>query len=232
MVIYACPYVTMATKSAALHVLRTVRRRYGLSQQKLARLVGCSLTTIKQIETGRLRPSAPLAGRIYVVTGLDPSQLMDNSLPETPLDATGAPLSKDTFKWIEERHRESQTQKHVDESLRHAFAVLEILLDAGARKGRLWALRPALQDAINKLIKDFALEKDFIRLLSARFDLKDPWSSASPAKSLYTIVNAELFEKQREQAKLKRREFYELQQLKHGKNGNSHESKRNHRSAA
>jgi hypothetical protein len=167
-----------------------------------------------------------------MVTGLDPAQLMENSFPETPYHAMGMPLSKDTFKGIEERHRENQTQEQVDQILRHIKAALEILLDASTHRGQLWALRPALQDAINKLIKDFALKKDFLRLLSARFDLKDPLSNTSPAKSLYTIVNAELFEKHRKLAEVKRREFYELEQVKHGKNGNSHESGPNYRSAA
>jgi transcriptional regulator with XRE-family HTH domain len=204
----------MVTKSPPVHVLRTVRKLYGLSQQKLANLVGCSLTGIKQIETNRLRPGPDLAHRIYMQTGLDPGQLMENSFPETPFHAMGMPLTKDTFKWMQERHEEGQTQRHVDESLHHIQAVLEILLDASTRHGKLWALRPALQNAIGKLIKDFALEKDFVRLLSARFDVKDPWSNANPGKSLYTIVNTERFRERRKRA-AKRSDFYELKQLKH-----------------
>jgi transcriptional regulator with XRE-family HTH domain len=207
----------MATKSAPLHVLRTVRTLYGLSQQKLARLVGCSLTTIKQVETGRLRPSANLAHRIYMQTGLDPGQLMENSFPETPFHAMGEELKAETFKWIQQGHRAATTQEQIDATLSHLQAILTTLLDASGPSGKLWALRPALQDAISQLISDFDLEADFRRLLSTRFGLKDPWSIASPAKSLYVIVNAELFEKQREHAQHARRQFYELQVAKNGK---------------
>lgn len=221
----------MTTKSAPLHVLRTVRTLYGLSQQKLARMVGCSLTTIKQIETGRLSPSAQLAHRIYMRTGLDPGQLMENSFPETPFHAMGSELSKETFELIERAHHEGQTQERVDEMLRHLAAVQELFLDVSTRRSQLWALYPALQNAIDKLIDDFELRDDLRRELARRFGLKDPWSNVSPAESLYTIANGELFEKQREQALEARKRFYELQALKAAKNG-KHEPGRNHRSAA
>jgi transcriptional regulator with XRE-family HTH domain len=223
----------MITKPMPAHVLRTVRKLYGLSQAKLAVLVGISLTAVKQIETGRLRPSANLAHRIYMQTGLDPGQLMENSFPETPFHAMGMPLSKEMFKGMQERHKESQTQEHVDQSLRHLEAVLRLLLDVSTRQGKLWALRPALQNAIQKLIADFDLEADFLRLLSQEYGLKDPWSNTSPAKSLYTIVNGELFEKQREQAEAKRREFHERQGLKNAKaSAKGQEPQRNHQRAA
>jgi transcriptional regulator with XRE-family HTH domain len=230
----------MATKSPPVHVLRTVRKLYGLSQQKLANLVGCSLPTIKQIETGRLRPSAGLADRIYMQTGLDPGQLLDNFMPEEPLHAMGMPLSKETFEWMQKGHQENQSQDHVDQRLRHLAEILKIRLDASTRHGKLWALYPALLDAIDKLTRDFDLEKDSRRLLTERFDLKDPRSNSRPDTSFFTIVNAPLYEERRKQAEHKRQEFYELQRIKHGKNsdnrklgnGNNHEPGRNHRSAA
>ena len=199
----------------APHVLRTVRRFRSLSQARLAALVGCSLPTIKKIESGQLRPSADLADRIAIQTGLDPDQLVENFLPETPLGPGGEPLTKETVKLIQERHRESQTKEQVDASLRHFGVVEEVLFDASTRHGKLWALRLAFRQAIDKLISGFDLEKDFARLLLARFGLKDPWShGGGPAQSLYAIVNAELFEKQLEQAQAKRREFYGPEKIK------------------
>jgi transcriptional regulator with XRE-family HTH domain len=230
----------MPTKSPLVHVLRTVRKLYGLSQQKLANLVGCSLPTIKQIETGRLRPSSELAHRIYMQTGLDPNQLRNNFMPEEPLHAMGMPLSKETFERIKKGQQENQSQDHVDQRLRHLEAFLKILLDASLRHGKLWALYPALLDAIDKLTRDFDLEKDFCRLLTARFGLKDPRSNSRPDTSFFTIVNAPLYEDRLKQAESKRQEFYELQGSKHRKNsdnrkpgnGNNHEPRRNHRNAA
>jgi transcriptional regulator with XRE-family HTH domain len=205
MVIYVCPYVAMATKPHR-HVLRTLRTRYGLSQQKLAKMVGCSLTTIKQVETGRLSPSAQLAHRIYMFTGLDPGQLMENSFPETPFHVGGEELTKETFIWIQQGHREATTREQIDATLVHLQAVLTTLLDASGPPGKLWALRPALQDAITKLTCGFGLEADFRRLFSARYGLKDPWS----------IVDEELFKAQREHAEQARCSFYELQAARNG----------------
>jgi transcriptional regulator with XRE-family HTH domain len=222
----------MPTKSPPVHVLRTVRKLYGLSQQKLANLVGCSLPAIKQIETARLRPSAGLAHRIYMQTGLNPDQLLDNFMPEEPLHPMGMPLSKEIFQWMQQGHQEHQTKEHVDERLRHFKAVLEVLLDASTRQGKLWALQPALQDAIDRLIRDFDLDKDFRRLLRERFGLKDPWSNASPETNLYTIVNGGLYAERRSQAEMKRKAFYEPQRVKHQKNGKEYEPGRNHKDAA
>jgi len=200
------------------HVLRTTRKIYGLSQAKLASMVGISLTAIKQIETGRLQPSPTLSHRIYMQTGLDPWQLMENSFPDTPFHPMGMEISKELFKGIQQGHREFQSQERLDESLRHFNAVLETLLDASIKEGKLWALRPALQNAISKLIVDFDLQEDFARLLFARWGLKDPWANTTnPASDLYTLVNGKLFEKEQKNAQAQRRGFYKLQTLKNGK---------------
>jgi transcriptional regulator with XRE-family HTH domain len=198
-------------------VLRTLRKIGGFSQAKFARLVGISLSAIKQIETGRLRPSPNLAHRVYIQTGLDPHQFLENFSPEEPFHVMGMPLTAEIIQNTQQRHQENQTQEQVDQSLRHFDAVLTLLLDASTRQGKLWALRSALQNAIQKLIADFDLEADFLRLLSQEYGLKDPWSNSSPSKSLFTILNGESFEKRRQAAEAKRREFYERQQLKNSK---------------
>jgi transcriptional regulator with XRE-family HTH domain len=97
------PFDPCRFASPPVHVLRTLRKLYGLSQQKLATQVGCSLPAIKQIETGRLRPSAGLAHRIFMQTGLNPEQLMNNEFPETPSHPDGQPLSKDMLRALQLR---------------------------------------------------------------------------------------------------------------------------------
>ena len=203
----------MIKKESPVHVLSTMRKRCKMSQSKLARLAGCSLPTIKQIERGRLRPSAGLAHRIYMQTGLNPEQIMNNVNPEEPLGVTGEPFTEENFTVaqaeMQKGHRAYETQEQIDEDIRFYAAVLTLVLDASIREGKIWAFRPALKDAINRLIKDFELESDLRRFLAERFQLKTPWYHAG-LRSLYTIINAKPFEKDCAQAELKRREFFEL----------------------
>lgn len=186
---------------------------YGYSQQKLATLIGCSLATVKFIETGRLRPSVQLAHRIYLQTGLNPQQLLGNFSPDRPRGPDGPLLTKETITLRQQsRLPDDQTRGQVDGSLRLYRVVLETLLDASVRQRKLWALRAAYEAAIDKLIKDFDLGKDFRRILFARYGVRDPWGSAGGLdirKILYVTVNSPLFEKQQKAAGLQRDEFYD-----------------------
>jgi transcriptional regulator with XRE-family HTH domain len=209
----------MTAKTPRAHVLRTIRKLYGYSQQKLATLVGCSLSTVKFVETGRLRPSADLADRIRVVTGLDPQQLIGNFSPNEPRDPCNVRLTEETIKLRQEgggAPDDEQTREQVDGSSRLYAVVIETLLDTSVRKGKLWALRLAYQTAMTKLIDDFDLAKDFRRVLLARYGTRDPWFTGgyNIEKDLYTIVNAPLFETRRKAAQLQRDEFYsDIQKL-------------------
>jgi transcriptional regulator with XRE-family HTH domain len=200
----------MATKKP-LHVLRTTRKLYKFSQQKLATLVGCSLSTVKFVETGRLRPSADLAHRVYLQTGLDPQQLLGNFSPDKPRDPCGVLLTTETIKLRQDAELSNeQAREQVDSSLQLYAAVLQVLLDVSVRKRKLWALRPALQTALDKLVTDFDLAKDFRRTLSTRYGVRDPWTvdGYSPTNSLYMLVNGPLSEMKRTEASAKRNEFY------------------------
>jgi transcriptional regulator with XRE-family HTH domain len=196
----------MATKKLP-HVLRTTRKLYRFSQQKLATLVGCSLSTVKFVESGRLRPSADLAHRIYLQTGLDPQQLLGNFSPDKPRDPCGVLLTKETVALRQDpsHQPDEQIREQVDGSLRLYGVVLETLLDASVRQRKLWALRPALQTAIDKLITDFDLGKDFRRTLFDRYGVRDPWTvdGYKLLNSLYMRV-----ETKRVEASVKREEFY------------------------
>jgi transcriptional regulator with XRE-family HTH domain len=202
----------MAARSSHVHVLRTLRKRYGYSQQKLATVVGCSLATVKFIETGRLRPSADLADRVRLATGLDPQQLIGNFSPAEPRDPCGVSLTHEAIKLRQaaQPSRDDQTRKQVDGILRLHAVVEEILLDASVVKGKLWAVRAAYQTYVNKLINDFGLGKDFRRMLAARYGVRDPWSDAR----LYMIANGDMFETQRKAASAKRAEFYDDMQTR------------------
>jgi DNA-binding XRE family transcriptional regulator len=176
----------MATRTSPTHVLRTTRKRYGYSQQKLATLIGCSLAAIKAIETGKLRPSPDLAHRVYMMTGLDPQQLIKNIAPKDPRDPFNVPLTEEMIKLRRRdphvlRRRDPHDpdprfRSQIEGNIRLYTAVLGVLLDVSDHK--LWALRPALESAINKLIRDFGLEREFRRALRARYGVKGPWTAA------------------------------------------------------
>jgi transcriptional regulator with XRE-family HTH domain len=174
----------MPRKPKRLHVLHTLRNLYGLSQPKLAGMVGCSPMTIKQIEAGTLRPSADLAHRIYIATWLDPEQLIENSMPELPRSPMGEPLTPETPQLIGRTHREGEGLNKLAESKRHYAALIDLLLDSSIPKNKLWALRVAFRAAIERLISDFELEAAIKELLTKRWASQDLW------RELYVKANA------------------------------------------
>ncbi len=208
----------MYRKTLPPHVLRTTRHLYGLSQAKLAAMVGCAAITIKSVEAGKLQPSASLAYRIYMETGLDPGQLMENFMPETPFDVIGEPLTAEHLQQMQKIRQESETCEKIDQSVKHLSAALEVVLDASIREHKLWALRPALQNAIQRVIDDFNLNNDITRLLLDRWRIKDLWSNATPDSSFYTLINTKgnigKIAGIRNRAKRKRTEFYEKLKIK------------------
>lgn len=209
----------MNRKPQAPHVLRSTRHLYGLSQARLAGMVGCATITIKNVENGTLQPSSFLAHRIFMQTGLDPGQLIENFTPETPFGVIGEPLTKDYLKHMQKARESSENREHVDQSVKHLSSALEIILDASIIRGhKLWAVRPALQNAIQKIVDEFELGSDVASLLLDRWGVPDLWSNASPASSFYTLVNTKgnigKFAGIRNRAKRKRQEFYELQEMK------------------
>ena len=197
------PWLPMHYKTP--HVLCVVRELYGFPQQTLAELVGYSLRTIKAVESGKLTPSAELAHRVYIVTGLDPQQLMQNRSPDKPRDPCNRLLCPETVALRRPAigPPDEQAMKHVDDSLRVYTAVLETMLDASVPQRKLLALRPALEAAIMELITEFGLQKDFKQLLAARYGVSGPWRGG-----LYAIMNSRLLGNIRNKARTRRWKFY------------------------
>jgi DNA-binding XRE family transcriptional regulator len=180
---------SMSRQSLVRHVLRFTRKLYGLSREKLAAKVGCAPITIKQIETGKLKPSPTLAHRIYMQTGLNPDQLMKNSWPERPMHPGGEELTPDYMERMDEIRKKSESQHDVDMQLRLFTVVLESGLDASLAEDKYWAIVPALQATLDRVFDDFGLKNAFQKLLKARWGVEDPWAIRHPALSLYVKVN-------------------------------------------
>jgi DNA-binding XRE family transcriptional regulator len=171
-------------------VLRSTRNLYKLSRERLAVLVGVAPITIKNIESGKLKPSATLAYQIFMQTFLNPTQLIENSWPDTPMDPGGEPLKAACMEQIRERRRQSISQEEVDDYLRLFTAVLESLFDSSLAELKFWALLPALTADIDKRIDSFGLRKALQKLIKARWGADDDfWSIYDPDLSLYVRAN-------------------------------------------
>jgi DNA-binding XRE family transcriptional regulator len=212
----------MATRVPRPHVLRTTRHLYRLSQAKMAAKVGVKPITIKSIEAGKLRPSPYLAYLIFQQTALDPQQLITNSEPESPRNTFGEPLNPDEMNRLRQARQPRETQQQVDANVRNFSALLTLVLDASAREGKLWAIRPALAFAIDKIMQSFNLTADVDKLLRERWglSLKQFGSSRNPFRSLTAIASHEgndspKNQKTREHAAKKRDEFFERLDLRH-----------------
>ena len=211
----------MATRAPRPHVLRTTRHLYRLSQAKMAAKVGVKPITIKSIEAGKLRPSPYLAYLVFQQTALDPQQLIANSEPESPRNTFGEPLNPDDMNRTRQARERFENQEHVDAHVQIFSALLTLLLDASMREGKLWAIRPALAFAIDKIMQNFNLTVHVDKLLRDRWGLtlKEFGASRYPFESLAAIANHEgndspSNQKIRERAAKKRTEFFEELNLK------------------
>ena len=64
----------MAMEPALGHVVRQRRRTLDLTQDELARRVGCAAVTIRNIEAGDMRASQQIAERLAVALGVPPDE--------------------------------------------------------------------------------------------------------------------------------------------------------------
>lgn len=79
--------------------LREIRRRAGLSQEDLARMVGVERTTVTKWESGHNEPALPVFAKIADVLGVPADELLGRSVSQTgkrPVDvrATDAELRR------------------------------------------------------------------------------------------------------------------------------------------
>ena len=78
-----------------------VRQETGLSAKAFGELIGKPLTTIKSLESGRLKLSEKMALVISERTGVSMSWLLSGNLEKAPVDNYGKPWNRNTFEVIE-----------------------------------------------------------------------------------------------------------------------------------
>jgi transcriptional regulator with XRE-family HTH domain len=142
-------------------VLRTARRRLGLTQLELARLVHCSKITIEKFENGTAGMSQDLARRIALELNLSLQQLLSNSTPESPVGIRGEPVTAEGYsKWKLARAL-SCTKEQVDKERAYGAIRRTLLLDAAVGTGKYHLVAMVLDQKIDELVKEFGLEKAF-----------------------------------------------------------------------
>ena len=120
--------------------LRTLLNKHEkFDQQRFAKLIGCGLSTLQQIETGtkRFKLSEQLAHRIHDETGVDVGLLLSNNLKAPIVNFVGAPYKFEDY----ERAQASKTPAEYMEVLSVDFAAafygeLRAMLSSAAKRGR------------------------------------------------------------------------------------------------
>jgi transcriptional regulator with XRE-family HTH domain len=108
-------------------------------QQRFAKLIGCGLSTLQQIETGtkRFKLSEELAHRIHDETGVDVGWLLSNNLKAPIVNFVGAPYKFEDY----ERMQASKMPAEYMEVLSVDFAAafygeVRAMLSSAAKRGR------------------------------------------------------------------------------------------------
>jgi DNA-binding XRE family transcriptional regulator len=125
------------------HVLRTARIQLGLTQAKLASLVGASTIAIKRIEGGSMKVSRQMAQRISTVTRLDFQQLLDNSEPESPV--------------IYPASNEALSMEMIETETAQLALVIRDTLSRSKNPMRFWTLRNVMNQKLFEAREEFGL---------------------------------------------------------------------------
>jgi transcriptional regulator with XRE-family HTH domain len=108
------PRSTLRTTAAVLRSILEIK------DSKMAEVLGCSVSTINSVESGRLRLSAALARKIHYNSGISIGWLMDGDPTAPPVSADGREYTKAIFEEVQARKKYFATSQD--------FAVARIAL--------------------------------------------------------------------------------------------------------
>jgi transcriptional regulator with XRE-family HTH domain len=124
-------------------VFRQVSKRVRISPQEVAKWLGCSVSNVQSIESGKVQLTEENASIIAYRTGVSVRWLLEGDISKPPLDSRGKPYELGDF---EKRERENEKQKltrvEADNDVRYArrtmteevAKVVAILLRGAERK--------------------------------------------------------------------------------------------------
>ena len=136
-----------------------LRELLGMTQKDLATIAGCSWTSIRSIEHGKLGLSRRLAERIMAQTDVSADWLLRNDLGESPVSRLGAPYSKADFARHELRNVSIDPALAVHFLMGILDDVSKILISAAA-DGKLTIATWRLIETIGKVGAEFGLPDD------------------------------------------------------------------------
>ena len=154
----------MPKKPRILHPVRQVRNCVKLTQPQFAKLVGCSAIAIQRVENGSLKLSPKLAHTVAEATNADPATLLQGP-GATVLDRMDHPYSKDSLQFLKDVM--PMTDKELQYYLQTHVRYLKLLLIGSERGGKFkaYGVIAAIQDAFQKIAKDFNLTPSIERFL-------------------------------------------------------------------
>lgn len=136
------------------HTLAILRRVIREKAETFAPMVGCTASAIHSIESGRLKLSATLAGRIALETGVSAQWLIDNERKAPIVDGLGEAYTITNYQERRAALREQECGLSADSlpGAKHMVEwifehVLGLYTDA-VRKGNLRLLNFKLSDAV------------------------------------------------------------------------------------
>jgi transcriptional regulator with XRE-family HTH domain len=91
----------MARKPAKRHVIAEIRLRAGLSQARLAKLLGCAAVSVQRVEQGTLGLSEDLAVRAQLELGVAAGWLLANNSTRPALTPGGGKWDKSIYEFTQ-----------------------------------------------------------------------------------------------------------------------------------
>jgi len=148
-----------------------LRSLIGLDAEEMRALLGCSLNTIKSLESGRLKLSAAMAAKMAAATGVSEDWLLSGDPRKLPTTPTGHPYTTEAFvQRMAHRqfHEESGKTPRSVRSLHLAGRLASILSRTAGNPGYELALYKA-----GRMVDELAAEFE-----------EDPTTAAHPEKAI------------------------------------------------
>ncbi len=155
----------MPKKSLNYSPLREIRESIPMNQINFAEKIGCSVNTIFNIETDRMKLSPDIAKRIFALTGCQLAWEKESGNPVIfACDWKGEPYTKDSYKnW--RKFTESFSEKRAKPRLNALTILFHNILMGSIRRKKFLTIYLECLDFFKKLIETHGLEDSMNRVI-------------------------------------------------------------------
>lgn len=150
----------MAYPRDIVHPLAYARAVLGITQHRLAQLLGCALVTVKKIETLDLKLSERMAKKAETALGVSAVYLLAGRSDRLPITPAGQPFSK---KYSEEHQAKVKAGQQTDTTgIRPFWTAVRIgeVASSAAKTGRLAFFKFKLFSLLEELEREFPLDEE------------------------------------------------------------------------